>query len=559
MLLKKRYKHFNRLRFIANTFARHGFGYLIDSLGLKDILSVPRRFDSGESAHRLTRGERVRKVFEELGPTFIKLGQVLSTRSDFLPKDIIVELEKLQDHTPPVEYKQVNGVILEELGADASELFLWLEEEPLASASIGQVHQARLTSGERVVVKVQRPNLKDSVETDLEILFDLARIADRRTAWGERYSLTELVDEFSRTITAEMDFRVEGKNADRFQDNFYRDSRVYIPRVYWDYTTSRVLTMEQISGIKLSCLDELDRKGYDRSKLAGNFSRIMLKQILLDGFFHADPHPGNVFVLEGGVFGFLDFGMVGNLTRQRMAQLAKLLVALAGRNSEALLFGLLDMGIAPQDINRRDLKADIDRMWEKYLDKPVNEIKVGAAFNELLDLTFKYRIKMPPEFIMLSKSLIITEGVVRVLDPDLSVMGVVGPFARTLIRRQFSPGNMRRVMQSTITEYAYIISELPRLLRGLRERVEQHEVRAVLRHEGMERGLSKLDQIANRLSFSIVLLAFSILMAGLVVASAVGSRTNRIILDFPIIEAGFIVGGLLFLWLIFSIIRSGRF
>ena len=559
MLLKKRYKHFNRLRFIANTFARHGFGYLIDSLGLKDILSVPRRFDSGESAHRLTRGERVRKVFEELGLTFIKLGQVLSTRSDFLPKDIIVELEKLQDHTPPVEYKQVNGVILEELGADASELFLWLEEEPLASASIGQVHQARLTSGERVVVKVQRPNLKDSVETDLEILFDLARIADRRTAWGERYSLTELVDEFSRTITAEMDFRVEGKNADRFQDNFYRDSRVYIPRVYWDYTTSRVLTMEQISGIKLSCLDELDRKGYDRSKLAGNFSRIMLKQILLDGFFHADPHPGNVFVLEGGVFGFLDFGMVGNLTRQRMAQLAKLLVALAGRNSEALLFGLLDMGIAPQDINRRDLKADIDRMWEKYLDKPVNEIKVGAAFNELLDLTFKYRIKMPPEFIMLSKSLIITEGVVRVLDPDLSVMGVVGPFARTLIRRQFSPGNMRRVMQSTITEYAYIISELPRLVRGLRERVEQHEVRAVLRHEGMERGLSKLDQIANRLSFSIVLLAFSILMAGLVVASAVGSRTNRIILDFPIIEAGFIVGGLLFLWLIFSIIRSGRF
>jgi len=559
MLLRRRYKHFNRLRVIANTFAKHGFGYLFDSLGIKDVLPLSKRFESKESAHRLSRGERVRLVFEELGTTFIKLGQVLSTRSDFLPKDIVKELEKLQDHAPPVSFSDVKRVISEELGANIDELFISFEKEPFASASIGQVHSAELATGERVVVKVQRPNLRQVVETDLEILFDLARIADRRTSWGERYQLTDLVEEFTRTINSEIDFRVEARNADLFRRNFRNDSRVHIPTVYWDYTTSKVLTMERLQGIKLSNLEELMKRGYDRAELAEKFVRVMLKQILLDGFFHADPHPGNLFVLEDGVLGFMDFGIVGSLTQERKNQLARVIVALVYHNSEVLLHTVLEMGITPQDINQKELKADLDKLRDKYYDKPVEEIKIGDAFNDLLDLSFKYRIRMPADFVLLTKSIIITEGVVRELDPDLSVMEVVEPFTKMLIRRQFSLGALKRLLQGSILEYSSLVSELPKLVRALRERVEEPEVRGVIRHEGFERGLAKLDQIVNRLSFSIVLLSFSILMAGLVVASAVSLPKETLFLKFPVFEVGFIVGGIMFFWLILSIIRSGRF
>jgi len=556
-LFKRRYKHIHRLRVIANTFAKHGFGYLLDILGIRDVLPPFKRFQS-DQVSRLSRGERVRLVFEELGTTFIKLGQVLSTRSDFLPKDIVKELEKLQDWASPVDFSSIEKIIKEELGGEINELFSSFECEPFASASIAQVHEAELITGEKVVVKVQRPNLKEVVETDLEILFDLARIAERRTSWGEKYHFTDLVEEFSSSIRAEMDFRIEGRSADRLRENFKGDARVYIPRVFWDYSTSKVLTLERIHGIKLNQLEQLTAAGYDRAELAENFAQTMMKQILLDGFFHGDPHPGNIVVLERGALGFMDFGIMGSLPPEKKNQLAQIIIALANQNSDLLMHTIFEMGIVPSEVNRRELKADLDKLRDKYYEKPVEEIKIGDAFNDLLDISFKYSIRLPSDFVLLAKVVIITEGIVKQLDPELSIMKVVEPFAKKLIRRQLSPAVLKKTLRGYMLDYIYLLTEVPKLVRGLKERIDEPEVKGVIRHEGFERLLIKMDQIVNRLSFSIVLLAFSILMSGLVVAYALSTPKKTVFFNFPVFEVGFIAGGVLFFWLIFSIIRSGR-
>ncbi|NLO89869.1 MAG: ABC transporter [Clostridia bacterium] len=556
-MFKRRYKHIHRLRVIANTLAKHGFGYLLDILGISDVLPPFKRVQ-WDQTKRLSRGERVRLVFEELGTTFIKLGQVLSTRSDFLPKDIVKELEKLQDWASPVDFSTIEKIIKEELGGEINELFTFFGSEPIASASIAQVHEAELITGEKVVVKVQRPYLKEMVETDLEILFDLARIADRRTTWGEKYHFTELVEEFSRSLGAEMDFRTEGRNADRLRENFKGDARVYIPEVFWDYCTSKVLTLESIHGIKLNQPEQLASAGYDRAELALIFAQTMMKQILLDGFFHGDPHPGNIIVLDRGALGFMDFGIMGSLPPEKKNQLAQIIIALANHNSDLLMHTIFEMGVVPSDVNRKELKAYLDKLRDKYYDKPVEEIKIGDAFNDLLDVSFKYNIRLPSDFVLLAKVVIITEGIVKQLNPKLSLMKVVEPFAKKLILRQLSPAELKKTLGAYMLDYMYLLTEVPKLVRGLREKIDEPEVKGVIRHEGFERLMVKMDQLVNRLSFSIVLLAFSILMSGLVVAYALGTPKKTVFFNFPVFDVGFIVGGILFFWLILSIIRSGR-
>ncbi|NLK01197.1 MAG: hypothetical protein GX318_08190, partial [Clostridia bacterium] len=440
--MKKRYKHFHRLRVIGNTFAKHGLGFLFDYLGLRDALPIIKRFEPNGKSQRLAKGERIRLVFEELGTTFIKLGQVLSTRSDFLPDDIIMELEKLQDGTTTYDFYEIEEVITQELGASIGDLFLNFDPVPIAAASIAQVHKAELGTGQKVVVKVQRPNLLSEVETDLEILFDLARLADRRTAMGERLQFTNMVEEFTRTLNEEMDFRVEGRNAERIKHNFRKDDRIHIPFVHWDYTSARVLTTDMLEGVKLGNIEELSKKGFDKSKLADNLLKIMLEQILLDGFFHGDPHPGNIFALKGGRLGFIDFGVVGRLDEERKNQLTGIIISLVNKDSDALVHHILEMGITPPDMRKNLLKKDISEFRDKHYNKLVTEISLRDVFNDLFRIVYKYNITMPSDFILLSKTMVITEGIVRVLDPQLSVVEVMESFAGTLAKRRFSPENI---------------------------------------------------------------------------------------------------------------------
>ncbi|KKM09762.1 ABC transporter [Clostridiales bacterium PH28_bin88] len=555
----RRHIHLKRYRQIVNTLAKHGFGFLVDQLGLGDLVSWARRVKAEEKT-RLSGGARLRLVMEELGPTFIKLGQVLSTRPDLLPRDVIEELARLQDQVPSFPFEQVQGLVEEELGQPLAELFRSFDREPLAAASIGQVHRAELATGEAVVVKARRPNVERVIRTDLEILFDLGRLAERHTLWGQFYKFSEMAEEFARTLKQELDYTAEGRNADRLRQNFSGDPTVKIPGVYWVFTTDRVLTMEYVEGVKLSDVEELERRGWDRRLIARNLAQAVLKQVLLDGFFHADPHPGNVVVLPGGVVAFLDFGLVGRLSEERKRQFVSLVLGLVRRNSNHIIRAVTEMGIVGQEVEMQAFKRDVDLLRERYYDVPFGQIRLGTAISEILDLAFRYRLRIPTELTLLAKALITLEGVVRELDPGLSIVAIAEPLAHTLLRRRLVPGMLTRTAREWALDYGGLLLDLPRKLDGFLDKLVTGDAILKLEHQNLERAMSHLDRIANRLSFSLVLLAFSIVTAGLVIGSALGADRGRFFFwSMPVLELAFLLATLMVAYLIWAIIRSGRF
>lgn len=557
----KRYKHLYRYRQVANILAKHGFGYLLDQLGLSDMLSYHQRLKkTGEKrAERLSRGERLRMALEELGPTFIKLGQLLSTRPDLLPKDIIAQLEKLQDRVSPFPFFEVKRLVEEELGQEMPELFASFDEQPLAAASIGQVHKARLKNGEQVVVKVRRPGVERIVATDLDILFDLARMAEKHTSWGKMYSLVEMVEEFNRFMRQELDYGAEGRNAERFAKNFAGDDTVYIPSVFWDYTSSKVLTLEYVEGVKLTNLQELENRRWDRKRIAGNLSRAVLKQILINGYFHGDPHPGNLAVREGHVIVFMDFGITGTLTQERKKQFVRLALALVRGDSNRVVRTILDMNMGTGQVDMRKFRRDVEIMRDRYYTIPFSEINLGEAVSEILDLAFKYGIRIPTEFTLLAKALLTLEGVVQELDPDLNIITVAEPFAKTLIRQRLAPKNLGREIWEILQEYSDILLEMPRQVSDILGKVQEGALTMKLEHRNLQQAINQLDKVANKLSFSIVLLSFSIVVAGLVIGASLGADEPSFLWQLPILEVGFGVASIMFVWLIIAIFRSGRF
>lgn len=551
-----RRRHWRRLRQIVNVAAAHGFGYIVEQLGLAGLLSRPRLGPADQKRPRLTRGQHIVRALEELGPTFIKLGQVLSTRADLLPADIVAELRRLQDQVPSFPFDEVRRQVERELGAPLEELFAFFAPQPLAAASIGQVHLARLPTGEEVVVKVQRPNLEELVETDLEILFEVARLAERHTAWGRLYDFPGMVEEFAITLRREMDYQTEGRNADRLRDNLADMPSVYIPRVYWDYTTRRVLTMENIAGVKLNERERLAAEGVDCKAVARLLTQAVLKQMFIDGFFHADLHPGNLAVLPGPVLVFMDFGMVGRLTPERRAQCLEIIRGLLGRDSDRIVRAVLAMGVVPGGADRQQLRRDVDRLRDRYYEVPFKELALGQALSELLELAFKHRLRLPAEFTLMIKTLITLEGVALDLDPELNIAEVAAAFGRRLLRQELRPQTLRRRLR----EAFWLAAELPKNLHRVLEKLAEESLTLELKHRELDQFRGQLDRIANRLSFAIVLLSFSIVMTGLVISSALvqGGR-GLFFWRLPILEIGFVAATAMFWWLIASIFRSGRF
>ncbi|MHB1127714.1 MAG: ABC1 kinase family protein [Bacillota bacterium] len=561
MPFRKRYRHFNRYREIANTLARHGFGYLLDQLGLADYIPYRQRFrKAAQPVERPSRGARLRLALEELGPTFVKLGQILSTRPDLVPKDILQELEKLQDSVPPFPFEVVKEQIEAEMGMPLERIFPGFDREPLAAASIGQVHRAQLADDREVVVKVQRPGIRSMIETDLEILFDLARLADKRTSWGQMYSFGDMVEEFARTISEEMDYTAEGRNAERFYQEFAGESSVYIPRVYWPQTTGKILTLEYVNGIKLNDYKLQEDNGQGRRLIARRLSQALLKQILLDGFFHADPHPGNIAILPGEVIAFMDFGMVGRLTEERKREFIALVLGLARRDSQQIVRAVMEMGIIPGKFQVKELRKEIERLRDRYIHVPMSQVSLGDAINEILNLAFRYRIRIPTELTLLAKALLTLEGIVQELDPELSIIGLAEPFGKVLISRQLSMNELKRAASEGFLEYGHILAEMPRQVHEILAKLASDQVTFRVEVQELDGIFSKLDRIVNRLSFSLVLMSFSIVMAGLVVASALVNPAGVLLLwRLPMLEVGLAAVTLMVIWLLYSILRSGRF
>lgn len=388
----------HRSREIASAFARHGLGWLLAHVGLDSLVPFERGW-LGHPARQspYTQAEHLRMALGELGATFIKLGQALSTRSDLLPEAYVAELSKLQDKAPPVPFPEIYNIIRQELGRLPDELFAAFDPEPLASASIGQVHAGRLEDGRQIIVKVRRPGVAEQVEEDLQILGGMASWAARHTSFGRDYNLPDIVEAFAFTLRGELDYRREGHNIEQFRQNFAEDARVIIPRVYWDYCSGRVLTMQRVGGIKVANVAALDEAGIEQRVVADNAVQLMLRQLFEFGFFHADPHPGNFFVQPDGAIALIDFGMVGRLDQQLQDTLLRLGLAVARQDAQRMADEFYALGIARRDANRVALHRDLDHLLSRYAGRPLQELAAREVTDEVMASAFRHHLQLSAE------------------------------------------------------------------------------------------------------------------------------------------------------------------
>jgi ubiquinone biosynthesis protein len=533
--------------------ARHGLGFFISITGLERFVIFQRLFSRGYD-QPLSRPEHVRKALEELGPTFIKLGQILSTRADLLPAPYQLELAKLQDSAPPLDVDIVVSILEAELGRPVDQAFKRFDRMPLASASIGQVHAAELPDGTPVVVKVQRPDVGKQIELDLQILHNLAVTASRRWPLAEEYAVVGLVHEFSQTLRAETDYLREAQNAERFAANFVGDDTVHFPGVHWSYTTPRVLTLQRITGIKIDDLAALDAAGLDRHRIATNGARMVLKMVFRDRFFHADPHPGNFFIEPDESIGVVDFGMVGTVGTQVQEQLVWALLAYTSEDPERQVDTLYEMGVAGRHVDRAALRRDVEQLRSRYYGRPVGEISIRPVVNDVLSVVRRHRLHLPTGYALLLKTVLMHESLVSLLDPGFEFTAVLVPYARAMMTRHFSPLGWGPSVAKAALDVARLGVELPQQLRRLLSSLQRGDLELAIRPTGFQPVLRRVERIANRLVLAMLASAFVIALAVLLSAYHVRSDPQM----GAVLVTGFILASVLGIYVAWSILRSGR-
>lgn len=501
---------------IASALSRHGLGWLVVQVGLGHRVPFERGWlghPAREAAY--TQAEHLRLALSDLGATFIKLGQALSTRPDVVPPEYVAQLALLQDAAPPIPFEQVCQVVCDELGHPPQDLLAEFDPQPLASASIGQAHGGKLKNGSPVIVKVQRPGVAGLVERDLEILAGVAEWAKAHTRFGRDYDPPALVEEFAFTLRNELDYRREGENADRFRRNFASDPAAYIPRVYWDLTTSRVLTLERVSGIKISDMAALNEAGVDRRTVAQNAVRLMLREVFEFGFFHADPHPGNFFVRPDGAIALIDFGMVGRLDEHLQETLLRVGLAVARQDAARLADEFYALGIAGGRARRTVLRRDLDHFMSRYAGRPIKELTAGQATHEVMAVARRHRLQLPSELVMLFRVVGMSEGLGARLDPDFRLFEFAAPYLQQFWLERRSPAALTRRAALSLLDAAELGLDLPQRAGRLLGQMERGELAVNVSHEGLPEFTRQLQRMANRLALSI-LLAATVVALGLV-------------------------------------------
>ena len=551
------YRHLNRYQRILRVLFKYGFNDLVDRLhidqylesGLQMINRKPR-----EQIARLSRPERLRLVFEELGPTFIKLGQLLSTRPDLIPAEYLDELARLQDEVPPFSLAEVHAIFREELGRSPDEVFHYFDAEPLAAASIGQVHRARLDSGAEVVVKVQRPDIENVIAVDLEILAHLAGLMEQYLEEVQGHRPTAIVQEFARSLSREIDFAIELANVQRFARQFKNNAAIHVPLVYPELSTPRVLVMEYVLGIKASMAGQLREQGYDLPLIAERGATLVMEQIFVHGFFHADPHPGNLFILPDNVVCFIDFGQMGRLSRKDREDFTDLVLDLVAGDERTVVEGVLKVTVQLGEVDRESLGRDLGGLVDLYLYRPLGELEAGRILQDLLDLVTRHKLTFKPAFYQMMKALSTVEGVGLMLDPKLELIRLARPFMRRIRLERMRPARLAEEIARTGSGYLQLLRELPEELRTILRQLRGGRMRIEFEHRGLQALGAALDRVSNRIAFAIVLAAL-IVGSSLIVLSDIPPHWH----DIPVIGLlGFLVAGIMGFWLLLSIIRHGR-
>jgi ubiquinone biosynthesis protein len=489
----------NLVRFsqIGRVLIRHGFGFVFD------VRRGRRERRGFEELLAPNFGVRLRQALDDLGPTFVKFGQLLSTRSDIIPEGVLFELQKLQDTVASIPLEVAQAVIERELGTPVEKLFAGLDPVPLGSASIGQVYEARLHGGEQVAVKVQRPEAPERVAADLALMRDLAALLDAR--FGDRIfiDVKELVAEFEGVIRRELDYEAEARNARRFAANF-AGTPVKIPAIYTELSTARVLTMEFIEGTRFYDIRPLLLTPAERRRVATMGAEAIFKMAFEDGFFHGDPHPGNLILTPQGELALLDFGMVGFMSRGDIEALSRLFIAVIQRDAAAALRGLEGLGVRYAPEVREPLEQELSEFLYKYSGLSVGEVTLGQALSELISLVRRYRLSMPPVFPLLTKALVTAEALARSIDPTINVYEIAQPYARRLLRERLEPAFLLERSQERALEYARYLEDYPDQIRQLLAELEDGELEVKLNNRGLDELIGEVDVLANRLVFAVI-------------------------------------------------------
>jgi ubiquinone biosynthesis protein len=537
-----------RLRQIFTVLAKHGYGHIIERLGLRDsrvlgvIIPTP-------SARPSSNAERLRQALEELGPTFVKLGQILSTRPDLIPPTYIDEFSKLQDNVPPFPYEDAANQIKMELGVEVEGVFANFDPNPIASASLAQVHKATLQNGALVAVKIQRPGIKPLIESDIDLLYLIARLVENSIPELRLYSPRKVVREFERAITRELDFTIEAANAERFRRNFGLNPDLYFPKVYGELSGKKALTMEFIEGVKIT---DAPLRGYDPRLIARRGLRAVVEMVFRDGFFHADPHPGNIFVMEGGRLAYLDLGLVGRVSEEVRDTMLLLILSIMREDFEEVVRIFYKIGIKEDDVDMSEFRADVIDICEKHFGKPLKYIEFGAFIKDILEGAFRHRIRIPLEYALMCKALITMEGVGKKLDPDINIFEESHPYLVEIFKKRYNLNRVSSDLAKSVVTLSRTIQEAPPQLKGILDNLESGRFKIRVEDTGAEKSASTWEKIVNRLILSLITSTLIISSFLLILFGKSSWATLFGIL-------GFLSAGFLGLWVMFSILKSQKF
>ena len=548
----KTIKYFRRYREIAKIMTSYGLLNLLDYFGVNRFFSsiLGIFFHPSRKIKKLPIAVRLRMSFEKLGPAFIKLGQLASTRPDLVPQPFIIELEKLQDEVTPTDFLEIRKIVEEELKSPINNMFIEFEETPIASASIGQVHRAILNDGSEVVVKVKKPGVDTIVETDLDVLVTQSKFLNEYTIWAKDHNLLENVLEFKKLLTNELDYTFEGRNIERFRNNFSENEHVIIPSVYWDHTTRNILTMERVKGIKLSDNESLSEVGFNTKRITHIGAEMYMQMIFIDGFFHADPHPGNLMVIDEDKIGLVDFGMVGIMTKEMKKHASNLFIALVDRDANAIAEIFDEMGALPEETNLRAFIREINDMMLRYYDIRLKQFRMAELLNEFIKIVVRFRFALPFDLTLLLKTLIELEGVGEKLDPDFNIIEIGKEYATKLTAQAFNPLTWGPEFMRDVKDLTWTLRRIPNQISSVLEKADNDKLRLNMNISGFNELITTIRRTIDQLDLSILIASFVVGSAFIVVSARLLPR-YVILMAFAVL----VPAALLSLWLVISILR----